>query len=73
MTFTGNIIVEKAVPWGVVPQYDSNFFNQRTLWSTRRHAPILVAIHGFGHHDKCLDNHNLPGFPDHQNQKTRSR
>ena len=44
----GNIIVEKAVPWGTVPKYDSEFFNQRTLWSTSRHAPLWLLFMAWG-------------------------
>src|SRR6185436_20615217 len=31
----GNLLVEKAVPWGVALKPEKNFFDQRTLWTTR--------------------------------------
>lgn len=40
----GNLIVEKTVPWGVVPQKEGNFFNQRTLWSTRSGTPWWLLL-----------------------------
>jgi hypothetical protein len=35
----GNLLIEKSVPWGRVFKPDNNFFNQRTLWSTRFRTP----------------------------------
>jgi len=35
----GNLLIEKTVPWGVAVKYDKNFFDQRTLWSTRFRTP----------------------------------
>jgi hypothetical protein len=35
----GNLLIEKTVPWGVAFKPDNNFFNQRTLWSTRNRTP----------------------------------
>jgi hypothetical protein len=35
----GNLLVEKAVPWGVTFIPEKNFFDQRTLWSTRFKTP----------------------------------
>jgi hypothetical protein len=41
----GNLSIQKTVAWGVPAKYDNNFFNQRTLWSTRFNTPIwLLAI-----------------------------
>jgi len=40
----GNLIVEKRVPWGVAMKPDNNFFNQRTLWSTRFKTPIWLLF-----------------------------
>ena len=41
----GNLLIEKTVPWGVAQQPDKNFFQQRTLWSTRfRTPPWLLLI-----------------------------
>ena len=39
----GNIIVEKSVPWGTVPHYNADFFKERHLWSTGRHAPLWLV------------------------------
>jgi 5-hydroxyisourate hydrolase-like protein (transthyretin family) len=38
----GNLLVQKAAPWGVVTIPDNNFFNLRTLWTTRFHAPYWL-------------------------------
>jgi len=35
----GNLLVEKKVPWGIVVKSGNNFFDQRTLWSTRFRTP----------------------------------
>ena len=41
----GNMVIEKTVPWGIAQQPDKNFFQQRTLWSTRfRTPPWLLLI-----------------------------
>jgi hypothetical protein len=41
----GNLSIQEKVAWGVPAKYDNNFFNQRTLWSTRFNTPIwLLAI-----------------------------
>ena len=40
----GNLIIEKKVPWGVVTKQDNNFFNQRTLWSTRFKTPLWLLF-----------------------------
>lgn len=40
----GNLIVEKAVPWGVATVPEKNFFDQRTLWSTRFETPIWLLL-----------------------------
>ena len=40
----GNLIVEKTVPWGVVVEQQRNFFDQRTLWSTRFRTPLWLLI-----------------------------
>ncbi len=35
----GNLLLEKAVPWGIAFKPDNSFFSQRTLWSTRNRTP----------------------------------
>ena len=40
----GNLIVEKTVPWGVALKQEKNFFDQRTLWSTRFRTPIWLLM-----------------------------
>ena len=41
----GNLIIEKPVNWGVAVKEDKNFFDQRTLWTTRFKTPYwLLAI-----------------------------
>ena len=40
----GNLLVEKTVPWGIAVKAQNNFFNQRTLWSTRFKTPIWLLI-----------------------------
>ncbi len=35
----GNLLIEKTVPWGVARKAEKNFFDQRTLWSTRFRTP----------------------------------
>lgn len=40
----GNLLIEKPVNWGVVVKEDKNFFNQRTLWTTRFHTPYWLLI-----------------------------
>ncbi len=40
----GNLLVEKTVPWGVVTKPDTNFFDQRTLWSTRFKTPYWLLL-----------------------------
>ena len=35
----GNLLVEKTVPWGVALMPEKNFFDLRTLWSTRFRTP----------------------------------
>jgi len=40
----GNMIVEKIVPWGIAVKTDTNFFDQRTLWTTRFRTPIWLLI-----------------------------
>jgi len=40
----GNLIIEKQVPWGVQKNITKNFFEQRTLWSTRFHTPYWLLI-----------------------------
>ena len=51
----GNLLIEKTVPWGTVVQPGKNFFEQRTLWSTRFKTPywllfmaysIVIAVWG---------------------------
>ena len=40
----GNLLIEKTVPWGISVTPDSNFFNQRTLWSSRFKTPIWLLL-----------------------------
>ena len=40
----GNLMIEKTVPWGVSVTTDTNFFNQRTLWSTRFKTPLWLLF-----------------------------
>lgn len=40
----GNLLVEKTVPWGVAVTPDKNFFDQRTLWSTRFRTPLWLLF-----------------------------
>ena len=40
----GNLLIEKTVPWGVSLNPDKNFFNQRTLWSTRFRTPLWLLF-----------------------------
>jgi hypothetical protein len=51
----GNLLVEKIVPWGIAVKPEKNFFDQRTLWSTRFRTPwwllflaysIVIAVWG---------------------------
>jgi hypothetical protein len=40
----GNLLIEKTVPWGVAVKQDKNFFDQRTLWSTRFRTPLSLLF-----------------------------
>lgn len=40
----GNLLVEKAVTWGAGLKEGKNFFDQRTLWTTRFHTPYWLLI-----------------------------
>ena len=40
----GNLLLEKTVPWGVAFKPDTNFFSQRTLWTTRNRTPIWLLF-----------------------------
>lgn len=40
----GNLLVEKTVPWGIAFTPESNFFDQRTLWSTRSRTPYWLLF-----------------------------
>ncbi len=40
----GNLSLEKTVPWGVAFKPDNDFFNQRTLWTTRNRTPIWLLF-----------------------------
>lgn len=46
----GNLIAEKTVNWGAAVKPAKNFFEQRTLWSTRFETPIwlLIAAYSIG-------------------------
>lgn len=40
----GNMLIEKTVAWGVSIKPETNFFNQRTLWSTRFKTPLWLLF-----------------------------
>ena len=40
----GNLLVEKTVRWGVAVTAEKNFFDQRTLWSTRFKTPLWLLF-----------------------------
>jgi len=40
----GNLVVEKSVPWGVSFTPEKNFFDQRTLWTTRFKTPFWLLF-----------------------------
>jgi hypothetical protein len=40
----GNLLVEKTVHWGVAVSPEKNFFDQRTLWSTRFKTPFWLLF-----------------------------
>lgn len=40
----GNLLVEKQVNWGIPQSSENNFFDQRTLWSTRNRTPIWLLL-----------------------------
>jgi hypothetical protein len=40
----GNLLVEKNAAWGVPTIYANNFFEQRTLWSTRFKTPLWLLF-----------------------------
>ncbi|MGZ8556968.1 MAG: hypothetical protein ACXWWC_01475 [Chitinophagaceae bacterium] len=40
----GNLLVHKTVPWGIALKPGSDFFDQRTLWSTRFHTPYWLLF-----------------------------
>ena len=40
----GNLLVEKTVHWGITIKSDKNFFDQRTLWSTRFRTPFWLLF-----------------------------
>lgn len=40
----GNLLVEKTVHWGVATTPEKNFFDQRTLWSTRFKTPFWLLF-----------------------------
>lgn len=43
----GNLLAEKRVNWGVPVSVNKNFFDQRTLWSTRFRAPYWLLAMAF--------------------------
>jgi hypothetical protein len=43
----GNLFVERKVPWGIVRNADSNFFDQRKLWSTNFKTPLWLLSMAF--------------------------
>ncbi len=44
----GNLSVEKVVPWGIALKTDAQFFDQRTLWSTRFKTPLWLLFMAYG-------------------------
>jgi len=40
----GNLLVQKSVPWGKAFISNNNFFDQRTLWTTRSKTPIWLRF-----------------------------
>lgn len=40
----GNLLIEKTVAWGVTVTPEKNFFEQRTLWSTRFRTPLWLLF-----------------------------
>ena len=40
----GNLLFEKTVPWGIALKEDKNFFDQRTLWSTKFRTPYWLLF-----------------------------
>jgi hypothetical protein len=40
----GNMQVEKTIPWGVAVKGDGNFFDKRSLWSTRIRTPLWLLF-----------------------------
>ncbi|MGE5107694.1 MAG: hypothetical protein ACM3H8_09125 [Sphingobacteriales bacterium] len=40
----GNLVVEKKIPWGINLKYENNFFDKRTLWSTRTRTPFWLLF-----------------------------
>lgn len=40
----GNLVTEKKVSWGVSTKPDNNFFEQRTLWTTRFRTPVWLLL-----------------------------
>ena len=40
----GNLLVEKTVPWGIMLIPEKDFFDQRTLWSTRFKTPVWLLF-----------------------------
>lgn len=40
----GNLVLEKVVPWGVPVVYNTTFFDQRTLWTTRFKTPFWLLF-----------------------------
>ena len=40
----GNLFIEKNVPWGTATSTKNDFFDQRSLWSTRSKAPYWLLF-----------------------------
>ena len=40
----GNLVIEKTVNWGQPTSVSNNFFEQRTLWSTRTRTPPWLLV-----------------------------
>ncbi len=40
----GNMLMEKTVPWGIQVEPETNFFDQRELWTTRFRTPFWLLF-----------------------------
>jgi hypothetical protein len=44
----GNLSAEQIAPWGIPTQVRNDFFEQRTLWSTRFRTPFWLLLMAYG-------------------------